>query len=288
MPRRPRVTRFFRDGLPGEDQRVQLRWHLPPAWKALAGLTITVAIKPVRIAGLMTLKEALRFRLVVEITAIPVLNARLAWPRGAVSPLPRWNRIGARPQAATLVSGLPLQASILGFVRGVLLVVPPVAVSDEHPAQVAALNLDTGHSAAVAADVFHLYADVLSTDVLPRGLRGGPAARLRRFRRVDAVEADGYLSSSGAANAKGIPVGNLYDPSCEGLAGLYGSVSSLGLCSGEGGDSDKEKRGQKSGLEESGHVRGRGANVSVGMDLFSLSLPIQCTGPITLLFFQVT
>ncbi|MCS4184707.1 hypothetical protein GGP43_002763 [Salinibacter ruber] len=170
---------------------------------------------------------------------------------------------------------------------------PRQAVSDEHGSKATAFRLDMGHSAAVSADVFHLHADVLSTDVLPRGLRSGPAARLRRLRRVDAVEANGYLSSSGAANAKGIPVGDLYDAARERLPGLYRSVSSLGLCSGEGGDSDKEKRGQKSGLEESGfgesgHVRGRGANVSVGMDFFSLSLPIQCTGPITPLFFQVT
>ncbi|MCS3616715.1 hypothetical protein GGP54_003185 [Salinibacter ruber] len=155
------------------------------------------------------------------------------------------------------------------------------------------MDLDAGHSAAVSANLFDGNPDVLSADVAPCGPCGGPAIGLGRFGRVDAMKANGYLSSERAADIVGVPVCDLYDPSCEGLARLYGSVSSLGLCRVWGGDSDKEKRGQKSGLQESGfresgHVRGRGANVSIGIGLLSLSLPIQCTGPITLLFFQVT
>lgn len=94
MPRRPRTTRFFHDDLPGGGQRVQLRRHLPPAWKALASLPVAIPIKPMRIAGLVAFKEALRFGLRVEITAIPVACGGLRWPRSAVPPLPRRNRIG--------------------------------------------------------------------------------------------------------------------------------------------------------------------------------------------------
>lgn len=108
MPRRPRATRFFREGLPGEDQRVQLRRHLPPARKALAGLPVAIPIKPMRIAGLMAFKEALCFGLRIEIPTIPVACGGLRWPRSAVPPLPRRNRIGLRPQASVGISGLTL------------------------------------------------------------------------------------------------------------------------------------------------------------------------------------
>ncbi len=77
------------------------------------------------------------------------------------------------------------------------------------------------------------------------------------------MKANGYLSSERAADIVGVLVCDLYDPSREGLARLYGSVSSLCLCRVWGGDSDKEKHGQESGLEESGHVRDEGASVSV-------------------------
>ncbi|MCS4155511.1 hypothetical protein GGQ03_002814 [Salinibacter ruber] len=170
---------------------------------------------------------------------------------------------------------------------------PRQAVSDEHGSKATAFRLDMGHSAAVSADLFDGNPDVLSADVSPCGPCGGRAVRLCGLRRVDATKANGYLSSERAADIVGVPVCDLYDPSREGLARLYGSVSSLCLCRVWGGDSDKEKHGQESGLqesglEESGHVRGRGANVSIGIELLSLSLPIQCTGPIPLLFFQVT
>jgi hypothetical protein len=264
-----------------------------PARKALASLPVSISVQVMRVARLVALEKPLGFRLGVEVRAVTVLNARLAWPRGAVSPLPRGHWTGLRPKSPTGAPGLFLQAGVFSLVRGVLPVVPRQAVSNEQGSEVPATGFNACYSAAVAADLFDGDPDVFSADVSPSGPRGGPAIGLGGFGRVDSVETDRNLPANRPTHVVSVPVGDLYDPAREGLAGFYGSVSLPGLCRVWGGDSDKEKRGQKSGLqesglEESGHVRDGGANVSVGMDLFSLSLPIQCTGPITLLFFQVT
>ncbi|MCS3956755.1 hypothetical protein GGP81_003303 [Salinibacter ruber] len=170
---------------------------------------------------------------------------------------------------------------------------PSKSALDEQGSEVASLDLDTGHSAAVAADLFDGNPDVLSADVSPCGSCSGRAVRLCGFWRVYAMKADGYLSSERAADIVGVAVGDIDDAAREGLARLYGSVSLPSLCRVWGGDSDKEKRGQKSGLQESGfgesgHVRDRGGSVSIGIELLSLSLPIQYTSRSAPLFFQVT
>jgi hypothetical protein len=241
MPRRPRATRFFRDGLPGEDQRVQLRRHLPPARKALAGLPVAIRIKPMRIAGLVAFKEALCFGLRVEITAIPVACGGLRGSRGPVPPLPRRNRIGARPQAATSVSGLPLQASVFGLVRGILLVVPSKSALDEQRPEVPAADFNPGHGTAISPDVLNGDSHVLSSDDAPSGPRGGLAVGLGGFGRVDPVETDRHLPANRTANPKRVPVGDLYDVARERLPGFYGGVF-LGLPAGRSCGEGEKKR----------------------------------------------
>jgi hypothetical protein len=245
MPRRPRAMRFFRDGLPGEDQRVQLRRHLPPARKALAGLPVAIPIKPMRIAGLVAFKEALCFGLRIEIIAIPVACVGLGRSRGAVPPLPRRNRIGLRPQTAASVSGLPLQASVFGLVRGILLVVPSNPSLDEQRPEVPTADFNPGHGTAISPDVLNGDSHVLSSDYAPSGPRGGPAIGLGGFGRVDPVETDRHLSANRTANSKSVPVGDLYDAARERLPGFYGRIS-LGLPVGAIGTCD-EKRGQERG-----------------------------------------
>jgi len=61
------------------------------------------------------------------------------------------------------------------------------------------------------------------------------------FGCVDSVEADDYLPSGGAANAKGIPAGDLYDAARECLPGFYGHVF-LGLPAGRSCGEGEKKR----------------------------------------------
>ena len=86
--------------------------------------------------------------------------------------------------------------------------------------QAAALNLNRGHSASVAADVFYLDSDPLPTHVASCGPRSGCAVGLGRLWRVDAVKADGYLPASRAADIIGVAVCDFDDLGGEGLAGL--------------------------------------------------------------------
>jgi hypothetical protein len=98
--------------------------------------------------------------------------------------------------------------------------VPRKSVSDKHRPEVAAFRLDTGHSAAVAANLLDGDPDVLSAHVPPCGSCSSRAVRLGGLRRVDATKADGYLSTSGAADVKRVAVCDLCDAGREGLARL--------------------------------------------------------------------
>lgn len=83
--------------------------------------------------------------------------------------------------------------------------------------------------AAIAADVLHHNSDVLSAYVAPCGPCGGRAVRLRGFRSVGAVKANGYLSPDGASDIVGVAVGDLCVAGAEGLAGSTWASAAVGV-----------------------------------------------------------
>ncbi len=108
-----------------------------------------------------------------------------------ISPLPRWCGIRPRPDAPVGVSRLTLETGVLGRIRGVLFVIPPVTAPDEHRAQVATLDVCAGHSAAVAANVLYLHSNVSAAHVAACGPCGSLATGVGSLRSIHTMKANG-------------------------------------------------------------------------------------------------
>nr|WP_279304722.1 hypothetical protein [Salinibacter ruber] len=146
-----------------------------------------------------------------------------------------------RPQTAASVSGLPLQASVFGLIRGILLVVPSKSALDEQCPEVPTADFNPSDGTTISPDVLNGDSHVLSTYQAPSGPLGGPAIRLGGFGRVDPVETDRHLSTNRTANSKSVPVGDLYDAACERLPGFYGRISSGLPAGGSCGEGEKKR-----------------------------------------------
>jgi hypothetical protein len=112
---------------------------------------------------------------------------------------------------------------------------------EEQRPEIPEADFNLGDSAALSPDVLDNHPYILFSSDALCGPRGGPAVGLRGLRRVDPVEADRDLPTNRPADPKSISVGHLYASACEGLARLYGSISSR-LSAGRSYAEDEKKR----------------------------------------------